>query len=138
MGKRILSVVLGAVAAVAIVALIELLAGTLYPLGGELDRADAETTAAIMAGMPLPAKLLVVLAWFLGALGGAWLALRISDWRWAGWIVALLVVAGGVSAIVMLPHPPWMQACAIIVPLVGGWIAARIHRKPYPGEPLLG
>ncbi|MES2059116.1 MAG: hypothetical protein V4564_24455 [Pseudomonadota bacterium] len=138
MGKRILSVVLGAIAAMAIVSLVELLAGRLYPLGGELDVADADAAAAIMGAAPFPAKLLVVLAWFLGALGGAWLALRISDWRWSGWIIALLVVAGAITMIVMLPHPLWMQACAIVMPLIGGWIAVRVHHKPYPGEPLLG
>jgi hypothetical protein len=138
MGKRVLGVAIGMIAAVAIISLIEWLAGTLYPLGGELDTADPVATAAIMAGVPLPAKLLVISAWFLGALGGAWLALRVSDWRWAGWIIALLVAAGGIMNILLLPHPLWMQACAIVMPLIGGWIAARVHRKPYPGEPLLG
>jgi hypothetical protein len=88
--------------------------------------------------MPLPAKLIVVAAWFLGAFGGAWMALRITDWRWAGVIVMVLVIFGGVMNFLELPHPLWMQVCAVVLPLIGGWLAARLHSKPYPGEPLLG
>ncbi|QNA85918.1 hypothetical protein G4G27_19490 [Sphingomonas sp. So64.6b] len=136
--KKLLGTVLGAIAAITIVSLADWFAGTLYPLSGELDSADPDTTAAIIAGMPLPAKLLIVFGWFLAAFTGAWLALRVSDWRWSGWIVAVLVVAGGIVNILLLPHPLWMQGCAIVLPLLGGWIAGRLHHKPYPGEPLLG
>jgi hypothetical protein len=49
-----------------------------------------------------------------------------------------LVVAGNIATLIALPHPLWMQAAAIIAPLVGAWTARRLHHKPYKGEPLLG
>ena len=139
--RKVLGVVAGVITAFLLVALIEAIGTAIYPLPTELqsmDSADGAALAAALAEIPLSAKILVVVGWLLGAFGGAWLALRISDWRWSGWVVAALVIAAGLVNLVLLPHPLWMQACAVAMPLIGGWLAARFHRKPYPGEPLLG
>lgn len=138
MVRKILGILIGAFSAIAISAAIGWLNGALYPVSLDIDAADPETLAAVIGGMPVPAKLIAVAAWFCGAFGGAWLALRICDWRWAGWIIAAVVVAQALLAILNLPHPLWMQACALLLPLLGGWFAVRLHHKPYPGEPLLG
>jgi hypothetical protein len=135
--RKFLGIVAGAIAAMLIVAAFEALASFLYPLP-EVDSDDYATLAGVIANMPILAKLLVVAGWLLGPLGGAWLALRISDWRWSGWIATAIVLAGSIANIVVLPHPLWMEACAIAFPLLGGWIGIRLHPKPYPGEPLLG
>jgi hypothetical protein len=144
--RKVLGIVAGVTAAFLLIALLETIGTTISPLPAGLESmesADSAALAAAMAEIPLPAKLLVVAGWLVGAFGGAWLALRISDWRWSGWIVAALVIAALVIAtrlanIALPPHPFWMQACALAMPLAGGWLAARLHRKPYPGEPLLG
>lgn len=135
--RRTLGIVLGTAAALGILIALESLAHFLYPTPAfdTLDRADL---AAQMAAIPLPAKGLVAFGWFAAAFGGAWLALRVCDWRWAGWIVAALLVAGNIANLLALPHPLWMQACAILLPLLGAALAKRAHRKPYRGEPLLG
>ena len=139
--RKVLGVGAGVIAAFLLIALLETIGTTLYPLPAELESmesADSAAIAAAIAEIPLPAKMLVVIGWLVGTLGGAWLALRISNWRWSGWIVAALVIAAGFVNIALLPHPFWMQICAVAMPLAGGWLAARFHRKPYPGEPLLG
>lgn len=135
--RRILGIVLGTVAALGILIGLESLAHWLYPTPG-FDTLDRTELAASMAAIPLPAKLIVASGWFAAAFGGAWLALRVCDWRLAGWIVAALMVAGNVANLLALPHPFWMQALAILLPLLGGALAQRAHRKPYRGEPLLG
>ena len=136
--RRILGIVLGIAAALAIVTAFEALAQALYPFADPVDALDRADLAAQIAAIPLPAKLIVVAGWLAGAFGGAWLALRVCDWRWAGWIVAGLVLAGSIANLVALPHPVWMQVAAIVAPLAGGWLARRHHHKPYRGEPLLG
>lgn len=139
--RKLLGVGAGVIAAFLLIALLETIGTTIYPLPAELESmesADSAAIAAAIAEIPLPAKILVVVGWLVGTLGGAWLALRISDWRWSGWIVAALVIAAGLVNVALLPHPFWMQASTVAMPLVGGWLAARLHRKPYPGEPLLG
>lgn len=136
--RRILGIVLGVAAALAILAAIEAVAHWLYPVALDYETLDRAALRRAMAALPLAAKLLVVLGWFAAAFGGAWLALRVCDWRWAGWIVAAVLVAGNIANLLALPHPLWMQAAAIIAPLVGAWLALRVHHKPYKGEPLLG
>ena len=135
--RKILSVVLGAVAAILVVAAFDALANHFYPMP-ELESDDPAALAAVIGGMPITAKLLVVAGWLVGPLAGAWLALRISDWRMAGRIVTAVVLAGSIANILMLPHPLWMQICAVALPVAGGVIGIWLHRKPYPGEPLLG
>ena len=131
--RKILSIILGVLVAL----LILWIAGYLYPVP-ELESADPAALAAIVGSMSVTAKLLVAAGWFVGPLAGAWLALRVSDWRTAGWIVALVVLIDSIANIVTLPHPYWMQACAVVLPLLGGALGIRAHHKPYPGEPLLG
>jgi hypothetical protein len=138
MMRRALGIVLGTIAAMLVIYAIELVAQFLYPFPDTVETANRADLAVVMDGVPVAAKLLVVTAWFAGAFCGSWLALRVSDWRWSGWIVVLFLIAGGVANLVAIPHPLWMQVASIAAPIAGGWIARRMHHKPYRGEPLLG
>jgi len=131
--RKILSIFVGALAAMLIVSAV----GYLYPIPA-LESDDPAALAAVVGSMSATARLAVAAAWLIGPLIGAWLALRISDWRPSAWIVSFVVLVGSVLNIVSLPHPFWMQACAVLLPLLGGALGIRAHRKPYPGEPLLG
>jgi hypothetical protein len=135
--RTVLGIVFGVVAALLIVAAVEQIEAALYPLP-TLESADAATLSDIVNDMPVPAKVLTVLGWLAGAFGGAWLGLRVCDRRWVGWAVVVAVVAAAVVTITTLPHPAWMKVCAIVLPMLGGGLAGLAHRKPYPGEALLG
>lgn len=136
--RKVLGIVLGIVAAILIILAVEAVSEWLYPISPDLDVDDPAAMAAVIAGMPLPAKSLVAFGWLAGTFGGVWLALRISDWRPAAWIITLLTIAGGIFNLFQFAHPLWMQVATVVAPLAGGWLAVRLHRKPYPGEPLLG
>jgi hypothetical protein len=136
--RKILGIIIGVVAALAIVAALSWVDDQFYPLTLDIDIADQETVAGIIAGKTMVDKLLWVAPWLFASFGGAWLALRISDWKWAGWIVSALILVIAVLGLFDLPQPLWMQVCAVVLPILGGWLAARLHHKPYPGEPLLG
>jgi uncharacterized membrane protein len=118
-----IGIVAGIVAAFLIVFGVELVGHGLYPPPAGLDMTKAEDQARLMAAMPTAAKAMVLAAWFLGALAGAWIANRIAQASLAGWIVALLVVAAGIATMIMIPHPAWMWAGGIALPLLAGWIA---------------
>ncbi|WP_353203230.1 hypothetical protein [Sphingomonas sp.] len=135
--KKVFGVIVGIIVAFLLVAASDGISSALFPLG-DVDTADPSVLAAYIAEMPIAAKLIVAAGWLIAPLAGAWLALRIADWLPGGWIVAVMFLAAGLLNQVALPHPLWMQVCAVVLPLLGGWVAARIHRKPYPGEPLLG
>lgn len=115
------SIIAGAIAAFAAVWLIELAGHLLFPLPGELDPRHPEA----LPSYPLVAKLIVVLAWFLGPPAGAWVARGFGGPRWASWAIALLVACGSVFNIIMVPYPAWMQIAAVGAPLLGGLAAAH-------------
>ena len=136
--RNLFGTLAGVAVALLIMLSVEYLQDALYPLPDYVDPDDATVTGAVILMMPLPAKLIIVSAWFLAAFGGGWIALRITDWRWSSIIVMLLTIAGGIINIIQLPYPAWMQAGFVLLPPLGAWAAERLHRKPYPGEPLLG
>ncbi|MEO9132855.1 MAG: hypothetical protein ABI240_16845 [Sphingomonas sp.] len=138
--RKILGIIFGAVIALVIVAALSWVYGQFYPLSVDIsiDLADQATRADVIANKTMLDKLLWVSPWLFASFGGAWFALRVSDWKWAGWIVSALILVIAVLGLFDLPEPFWMQACAVALPILGGWLAARIHHKPYPGEPLLG
>jgi hypothetical protein len=138
MMRKLLGIIIGAVFAVAILAAIGWCADQLFPPMIDISVDDETAFANVIADKTMLEKILMVAPWLLGSFGGAWLALRICYWKWAGWIVAGMMMALAIYEILGLPYPLWMQACAIILPITGGWLAARLHHKPYPGEPLLG
>jgi len=48
------------------------------------------------------------------------------------------VVASAIVTVSNLPHRLWMKVCAVVLPVLGDSLAGLAHRKPYPGEALLG
>lgn len=124
--KTVLGVVAGVVIAFLCIFAIEAVSHLLFPPPPGTDLTDPAQVARLMEVMPTAALVMVVVAWFAGALAGGWVANALAKRALAGWIVALLVIAGGVATMVMIPHPPWMWAAGIGLPLVGAWLAQRL------------
>ena len=124
-----LGVIAGTVVAFLCVFAVEMVGHGLYPPPAGLDINNPEDQARLMEAMPVAAKAMVLAGWFLGALAGAWVANRIARRSVAGWAVALLVVAAGIATMVMIPHPGWMWAGGILLPLLAAWIADRGSRR---------
>jgi hypothetical protein len=127
-------IVAGLVTAVAVMMLIEMAGHAAFPLPEDLGLRNPEAVADPLPSMPVAAKLIVVFAWFAGALAGGYVAKRICG-RWsAAWAIAVLVAVAGIVNIMMIPHPVWMQIAAIVAPLVGGLVAG--HLIPSRKEPV--
>ena len=135
--RKTAAALLGIFIAFTIVSLFDVLAASLFTMP-DIESADRTVLAAAIAAIPLSAKAIIASSWLLAPLGGAWAALRIADWGPGGWIVTAVFLAANVANQAMLPHPLWMQVAAVVLPLAGGWLGQRLHRKPYPGEALLG
>ena len=84
-------------------------------------------TAAI-AQLPTPAFVAVLLAWGLGALAGAWTAVRISGVAATGYIIGALLLAGGVANLLAIPHPIWMWPGAVVA--MGAGTLAGVRSGP--------
>ena len=123
MGK-VLGVIAGLVAMLVISIAVQMLGPIVHPVPTGMEAKEA--MAAWVATATVPAHLITAAAWLLGALGGGWLALRISSWAAAAWIVAVLDVAMALAQTLRADYPVWMQVAAVVAPLLGGWLAMRL------------
>jgi hypothetical protein len=118
--RIILGIVAGLLAVFITVGMIEYVGHLLFPV-----RSDGNA-------IPPAVQVLVLAAYFLAALIGGWIAASVSGRSWTAWAVALVVVAGAIGSMFMVPHPQWMQVAAVLAPLFGGLVAAHLTRQVRP------
>jgi hypothetical protein len=128
--KIVLGVVAGIVVAFLCVLGIEMIGHLAFPPPPGIDLTDPAQVARIMENVPRAALAFVAAAWFIGALAGSWVANRVAGRALAGWSVVVLVLAAGVYTMTTIPHPAWMWAMGIALPLLAGWLAQRLARVP--------
>ena len=126
--KIVLGVVAGVVIAFVCVFAVEFVGHSVFPPPPDIDLTNPADVERLMSTLPAGAFAFVVAAWFVGALAGAWTANRIAQRGLAGWIVALLAICGGVYTMTIIPHPTWMWAAGIALPLIAAWLAQRLAR----------
>ena len=119
MGRTIVGVIVGLLVMAGCVAAVEWLGHALYPPPAGLDYQDPAQLQALMQSMPWQAKALVVLAWTLGSLAGGFVAAMIARARRRGaaLCVGLVMLALVGINLAMIPHPAWMMALGLLLPL---------------------
>jgi hypothetical protein len=128
MGKLILGILLGVVAAFATIWAIEMVHHLVYPVPSNVRLTDNAGLAAYIGGMSLPQMLFIAGGWLAGALVGGIVAAKISGRSAAVWWVAGLVALAGIGNILYVAHPLFLQICAVVAPLIGGWLASKTVR----------
>jgi hypothetical protein len=126
--RKLLGTLAGVATAVLTILLVEAIGAKLFTLPGSFETGETAPSTMVSA-MPLGAKLVVTIGWFLGGFAGAYSAFRLAKWDAAGWIIAMLVAAGGVANIVSIPHPLWMQVSAVSLPFIGALFAFGLYRR---------
>lgn len=121
--RSLLAVVAGLVVAMIVIAGVEAVGHAVFPPPTGLDPTRAADQAQFMELLPLEAKLAVVLAWFLGSLAGTSVAIAIARRVLPAWIVAVAIAALGLWTTQMFPHPDWMLASAVVLPLAAVLVA---------------
>ena len=113
----------GLLVAILTIMAVEGIGNQLYPppAGYDMTTASAET-------LPFETLIWPVIAWFLGALAGGWVAVRVCGVRWAGWAIAGFVLAATLLNLALITHPLWMIIAGIAAPLLGGLIADRLPK----------
>lgn len=92
--------------------------------GSEIAPAEYDVdTGEIL--IPLGSTIALIVGWFIGTFGGAWLATRVSNGSGPGWIVAGAVVGAAVYSAADFSDTWWIMALGVIVPLMAGWAAQR-------------
>ena len=124
--RNLAAVVAGLVVAMLVIGGVEAMGHAIFPPPPGLDLARAEDKARIMEAIPIEAKIAVVVAWFLGSLAGASTAIAIAQRVLPAWIVAVAIAGLGLWTTQLFPHPDWMLASAVVLPLVAVLVAKRL------------
>lgn len=126
--RSIGAVVLGVIVAGLSVAFLQSLGHRVFPPPAEASSSDPEVLAKVLAEAPVGALLLVLVAWFLGTVIGAWVAARlVSEARAAhGLVVGGVMMIGGVVTMLQIPHPQWFMIAGALVFLPAAYIGSRL------------
>ena len=135
MVRKILGSLAGLVVGVLVIWVIELAGHALYPPPQGADpNQSMEAARAYVAGLPAAALVIPLVAWLGGTLVGSWLAAFVGRAAWPGWLVAALMVASSIATLVMIPHPLWFAAAAIVTLPVASYVGVKLGKpKGAPG-----
>jgi hypothetical protein len=121
--RRLLAIVAGLVAAMAIIFAVEAVGRVLFPLPSGMSLTDPQSMRERADMIPVGALASILVAWTFGALAGSYSVGRLIGARGA----SLAYVAGAVVLMwaglmtMRMPHPIWFVAATPIL-IVGGTI----------------
>lgn len=124
--RGFLAIVLGIVAGLIAMFAIATIGGLLFPSSAVVDATNAEQIRGVFPTLPTGAKIAIILSWFGGPLVGGALAKWISGQGWAAWTTTAIFTLYVLLTVLILPMPGWLQALAVVAPLIGGLIANHL------------
>jgi len=133
--RAVLGIVAGIVAGFAAMLVIAWIGELLFAGDLRIDTRNAEAIAAAFPGLPTGAKVAIVLSWFGGGLIGAAVAKRVLGRAWAAWTITAVIALLVLFNVLIVPMPSWLQAIAVLAPLLGGLIANHLVADREPAAP---
>ena len=131
MQRAIFATIGGVIIGVIIVVVAETIGHLVFSPPEGTDLKDPEQLKAIMADIPIGAKIAVLIAWGLGTFGGGVSAVLMSARKsWPAGVVALVMLAAAGATLFAIPHPIWMVAGTLIVTAIAWLSATRFAAKP--------
>jgi hypothetical protein len=124
--KLVLAVVAGLIAGGVIVFATEYIGHSLFPPPADLDLSNPDDVKRLIDSLPFGAFAMVMLGWFLGSFAGAFVAHAIAKKPAAAWAVAAIFILFTAMNFVMIPHPMWMIAAGLLIPLASAWLVLRM------------
>ncbi len=137
--RMIAAVLTGLVTGGIVIALVEGVSSTLYPIPESLDVTDRDALAVYTMNMPIGAYISVLTAWFLGAFSGGAIAVLIGKRSSVAIIVGSILTLGGIANMYMLPHPVWFMIVGTLVYIPAAMIGGKfVMRRVKSGQPVPG
>ncbi len=115
----------------AIIAIIQLVSHTLYPVPEGLDLADELAMEKHIASLPIGAFLMVLLSYALGALAAGFTSAKLSKphGRVPALICGVVLTILGLINLLMIPHPIWFWLAALSVFIPFSYLGFILTRK---------
>lgn len=123
--KLITGTLAGVIVAGLTVGVVEWIGHALFPPPPGLDLSDPAAMATIIDNLPAGALSFVLFGWFTGSLLGGIVAGVVSRNRIAPWVVSGFILAGGIHSFIAIPHPLWMMATGIALPIIAAIFVTR-------------
>ncbi len=133
--RQILAPIVGIMAGGLVVAAVESAGHAVYPVPA-LDMQDIAGVHAAIAALPAGAFVFPVVAWWLGTLTGAVVAIRVArvrPWLHAG-LVGVVLLAATIGNLVAIPHPWWVAVTGPLGIAVATWAAVALTGTRCPGR----
>jgi hypothetical protein len=127
--RRIAGGVVGAITAMVVVSLVQASILLIWPSPEPFDAKDPKQLALQMAAMPVAAKLIVVIAWALGAFTGGLVAAAMARHRMPALVIGALLLIATVGNLASMPHPWWMWVFGILIPLPCATLGATLGTR---------
>jgi hypothetical protein len=124
--RSILGGIVGLVAATITIFVVEMTGHRIWPLPAGLD---IHETPDFLSRMPVMALAWIVLGFAAGAFVGGLVAAAISRGRKASMVVGALLLVATILMFFEIPHPGWMIAAGLIVPLPSAWLGAWLMTR---------
>ncbi|MBP6811102.1 MAG: hypothetical protein KA138_06265 [Saprospiraceae bacterium] len=122
----LLAVLLGILAGGIVIAGVEMISPHSPPAGMNVN--DPAKLGEWIATLPMSAFAILLLAYFLGAAVGGWVANRVaakSHYRPA-LIVGFGLFVAGLMNLISIPHPMWFAVVSSLIYFAGAWIGGRV------------
>lgn len=120
---RLVGVLIGTAFALAVIAGMAKLNLSLFPWP-DFNWHSPQAWGDTIAVAPATARAMIAGSWAIAALVGGLIAVSITKWAGAGWVVTvLLALAGGITALVV-PQPLWMAVASVVAPLAAGLVVS--------------
>ena len=120
---RLIGLAAGLAVALASIVFVEFVGNQFFPPPRGYDMSAGSALSLPVANLMWP-----VIGWFVGAMAGAWVAVRISGERWTGWAIAALVLAATIFNFAMITHPTWMLIVGPLAPIIGAWVGQMLSK----------
>ncbi len=128
--RKILGTIAGLIAAVAVISVVQMISGMMYPMPEGVTMDDEAAFNAYVKGLPITAFLMVLLSYIAGSFIGGFIATMIAKTKFIPAFVVggLLAVAAILNAVAM-PQPMWVSGLSVLVMMPMAWMGARLVKS---------
>ena len=126
--RSFLGLILGLAVAILTVMLFQWISHTVWPPPEGLDPKDSAALAEHLKAAPLGSLILVVAGYIVGTFDGVFLGCFIGTAKRYIYAVVIggLILVGTISTLIMIPHPLWFSASALVGIPLAAWLATML------------
>jgi hypothetical protein len=130
MMKRTIAVIVGVLAGVVVIALIQSLSHLIYPLPAGVDVNDTEAMKQVISTLPVGAFLFVLLSYAVGSFsGGLVSALIFKPGKYLDSVlIGSILMIMGLFTLLNIPHPLWFWIASLFIYLPMSLLGAKIRK----------